>query len=83
VRCLNSAEKKTFAAFLKHCAKVGCGKTRKEVMAIAEGVACDKNVLKGDKISQGWWRRYIERHGNLSLRRGDNTAHSRINTEAM
>ena len=55
-------------------------------MAIAEGVARDKNVLRGDKISQGWWRRFIERQGDLSLRRGDNTAHSRmdaVNTETM
>ena len=59
---------------LKHCAKVGYGKIRKEVMAIAEGVACDKNALREGKIGQGWLRTFIDRQGDLSLRR-DNTAH--------
>ena len=69
------AEEKIFATLLKHCAKVGYGKTRKEVMAIAEGVACDKNALREGKISQGWLRTFIDRQGDLSLRRGDNTTH--------
>jgi len=50
------------------------------VLAIAEGVAEDKNILRGTTISQGWWRSFIYRKaGDLSLRRGDNTAHSRNN----
>jgi len=72
--------------FLKYCSEVGYEKTRKEVLAIAEGVDHDKNVLRGTKISQGWWRNFIERQGDLSLRKGDNTAHSRVdavNSETM
>ena len=86
VRYLNPVEENTLATFLKHCSEVGYGKTRKEVLAIAEGVARDKNILRGTKISQGWWRNFIERQGDLSLRRGDNTAHSRmdaVNAETM
>ena len=86
VRYLNPVEENTLATFLKHCSEVGNGKTRKEVLAIAEGVARDKNILRGTKISQGWWRNFIERQRDLSLRRGDNTAHSRmdaVNAETM
>jgi len=37
---------------LKHCAKLGYGKARKEVMAIAEGVPHDKNVLRITKSTR-------------------------------
>jgi len=48
---------------------VGYGKTRKQVLTIVEGVARDKEVLKKDKISPGWWRKFLERQDNLTLRR--------------
>ena len=31
------------------------------------------------KVSDGWWRRFLERHPNLSLRADDTTAHVRTN----
>ena len=49
-------------------------------MGIAESVAVDKGVLKGAKISEGWWRRFLERQPKLSLRHGDSTAHVRMDT---
>ena len=57
-----------------------------DAMGIAESVAVDKGVLKGEKISVGWWRRFLERQPNLTLRRGDSTAHVRmdaVNQETM
>lgn len=42
-------------AFLKNCAQVGYGKTRRDVMSIAESLANDKGMLKGTKIREGWW----------------------------
>jgi len=53
---------------------VGYGKMRKQALAIVEGVACDKEVLKKDKISSGWWRKFLERQDDLTLRKGDNNA---------
>ena len=55
-------------------AKVGYGKTRKEVKIIVAAVAREKVVLWGEKISDGWFRGFLERSPNLSLRRGDATA---------
>lgn len=55
-------------------------------MGIAESIAVDKGVLKGEKISVGWWRRFLERQPNLTLRRGDSTAHVQmdaVNQETM
>ena len=34
--------------------------------------------MKKTKISDGWYRRFVERHPDLSLRRGDATANVRM-----
>ena len=75
---LSGKEEKDLAVFLKDCAAVGYGKTRRDVMNIAQGVAKEKGLLRGVRISQGWWRRFLERQNDLTLRRGDNTAHVRM-----
>ena len=62
--------------YLTESVQVGYGKTRRQVKATAENVATDKGVQRGRKISDGWW---IQRHPNLSLRRGDATGHIRMN----
>ena len=65
---------------------MGYGKTRRDVKVIAESVAQDKGVLKGVKVSDGWWRRFLERQPKLTLRRGDSTVHVRmdaVNRETM
>ena len=43
-------------------------------MQIAEVVAVQKGILKGSKISCGWWRRFCARNPGVSLRSGDATA---------
>ena len=57
---LNAVEEKELGDFLKSCASVGYGKTWKDVMHIAETVAAEKGVLRKDRISQGWWKRFFE-----------------------
>ena len=83
---LSPREEGTLGHFLKHCAKLGYGKTRKDVLAIAESTAIDKGLLKSSRITEGWWRRFLERQSDLSLRQGDSTAHVRmdaVNKETM
>ena len=46
------------------------------IMNIAQSVAEEKGVLKGTRISQVWWRHFLERQKHLTLRGGDNTAHA-------
>ena len=77
---LSACEEKELSSFLKTCSDIGYGKTRRDVMCIAQSVAVDKCVLKGSKISEGWWRRFLLRQPDLSLRRGDTTAHVRMNS---
>ena len=55
-------------------------------MDIAETQAKRKGLFKKDDITQGWWREFMARQGDLSLQRGDNTAHvcmDAINSETI
>jgi hypothetical protein len=72
-------EEAELSSFLKLCSNVGYGRTRSDVMGIARSVAAEKGKLKGSSVTQGWWRRFCERQPDLSLRRGDVTAHVRMN----
>jgi len=47
--------------------KVGYSKTRTEVKLLVEAVAGEKGVLRGKKISDGWFCCFLERMPNLSL----------------
>lgn len=83
---LSGEEELELSSFLKTCTEVGYGKTRRDVLCIAQSVATNKGMLKGSKISSGWWRRFLERQPDLSLHRGDSTAHVRmdaVNGETM
>ena len=51
-------EERELASFLVDVAKAGYGKLREEIKQIPENVARDK---KGMKISDGWYRRFMER----------------------
>ena len=75
---LDQSEEEELGKYLKHCAKLGYGKTRKDVLSIVESTTTERGTLRSSHVSDGWWRRFKERHGDLSLRQGDNTAHVRM-----
>jgi len=51
------------------------------VLNITETYAKQKGVLRKESgITQGLWRSFRDRQGDLSLRRGDNTAHVCMDT---
>jgi len=65
---LITEEEKSLTTYLIDAAKLGYGKTRKK--------RCLRKVsLHKEKISNGWWRRFIEQHSQLSLCQADSTAH--------
>ena len=70
---LSNEEEQELEEYLIEADKVGCGRTRCQVKVVAERVATEKGVLRGVRISDGWWRRFLQRHPNLSLRSGDST----------
>ena len=76
---LTGVEEKELSSFLVDVAKAGYGKTRKQIMCLAESVARDKGRITGEKkISDGWFRRFMSRQPKLSLRKGDATANVRM-----
>ena len=75
---LNKLEETNLANFLEVVSGIGYGKTKKQVKSIVENAARDKEVLRKSKISDGWFRRFIEQQPQLSMRRGDRTAFVRM-----
>ena len=83
---LSQTEEGDLCSYLLSSADVGYGKTRREVKGMVELVAQEKKILRASKISDGWWRRFLERNPMLSLRSGDATANIRmdaVNEETM
>ena len=37
-------------------------------MCIAQSTAMEKGVLRKDRITHGWWQKFVKRQGDLSLR---------------
>ena len=75
---LEHKEEKELTDFLISSSQCGYGKKRLEVMNIVKKVALEKKVLRGSRISCGWWRRFLERQKTLSLRQGDGTCSLRL-----
>ena len=81
---LQPDEEKELSCFLTEVAAVGYGRTKKQVKFLAEMVAKDKGVLrstpknKAGKVSDGWFRRFMQRQKAITLRKGDPTAQVRV-----
>jgi len=77
---LNKDEEEHLADHLTNAAKLGYGKTRKQVKAFAEKVAREKGILRKERITDGWWNKFMKRQDQISLRRADSTAHVRMDS---
>ena len=84
---LTASEEAELGEFIEVTGQIGYGKTHKQVKVIAESVARDKGILRCERISDGWFRRFLERQPHLCLRKGDSTATVRMdamtNQEAL
>ena len=68
---MTKEEEKELVDFSIKCSKLGCGKTRREVLEMVKvAVAKKGRKLDGD-ISPGWWSCFRKRWPELSLRKGD------------
>ena len=68
---LTTAEKE-LAEHLIEAASLGYGKTCQDVMTIVERHIEQKEdvSLRADKVTQGWWEKFLKRNPSLSLRAG-------------
>ena len=56
---LTPGKEKELDIYLKHCAKVGYGKTKRDVLALVQTAASDRGVPQSSEDSEGWWRRFL------------------------
>jgi hypothetical protein len=65
---LTTEEEAELAEFLKKCARMGHGKTKKELFSIVQwSLRRSLEHFNGE----GWWNRFTQRHSKLSLRTSD------------
>ena len=80
---LFKCEENDLSTFLVEVAKAGYGKNK----SLASNAVHDKSLLSsGNKLSNGWYYRFMKRHRQLTLRKGDPTAKVRmdsVNKETM
>ena len=76
---LDKTEEAELTEYIITVGQLGFGKTRKQIKSIAEKVALEKDTLRKDRITNGWFTSFIKRHPELSLRKGDSTCQSRMN----
>ena len=60
-------EEKDLAKFVEVVADIGFGKTREQIKSMVEKTAREKNLLRKNKISDGWFRRFLERQPQLTF----------------
>ena len=56
---LNREEEEDLVNFIEEVAEVGFGKTRKQIKAMVEQTAREKQVLRKQKISDGWFKCFL------------------------
>ena len=57
---LTHEEEKELVEFLINCAKMGYGKTRKEVLNMVHTIV-EKKGMMVERITQGWWVKFCKR----------------------
>ena len=73
---LSNQEEQELVEFLLNCAKMGYGKTRRDILNIVHATLLKKTDETGeeflkDKVSQGWWMKFCSRWPQIRLRKGD------------
>ena len=63
---LDSFEEINLASFLINCSQLGCARTRKEAISIAQQAVNEKGTEAN--VTTSWWKSFVSRHPELSLR---------------
>ena len=75
---LTKSEESELTGHLLTASSIGYGKTRRDVRCLVESYLKQQGTLRGGKISNGWWEKFLKRNPTLSLRSGDSTAGVRM-----
>lgn len=75
-RYLSDEEEEELVVFIKNCAKLGCARSRLQVISLVQHIVDQKNL--GVKVTHGWWESFRRRHGDLTLRTAERLAYIRM-----
>ena len=62
---LSAKEEDNLKQYLVEACHIGYGKMRSRAKGIVENVAIVKGILCSPRVSNGWWRRFLERNPRL------------------
>ena len=65
---LSSTEEQDLVQFLLSSAKIGCPRTRAEVLVIVERMLSVRGDAEKQAVTLGWWNKFCKRHPELALR---------------
>ena len=65
---LSPKEETVLSHHLIEAENMGYGKTRRQVKHKAEAVARENGLLRSTRVTDGWWRRFMERQKDLTVR---------------
>ena len=75
---LSGVEEDKLVKFLLTSTDIGLPKTRVEVIDIVRKAVIKKRGTEKGFNGESWWHRFLERHPELSLRKGDYTTWTRV-----
>ncbi len=76
-RYLNDDEEEELVRFLSGCAKIGYGKSKKQVLCLVEAILMKKRGVPSAPVTKGWWESFQRRHPQLSLRCPETLSYAR------
>ena len=76
-RYLNDHEEEELVRFLSGCARIGYGKSKKQVLCLVEAILMKKQGVSSAPVSKGWWESFQKRHPQLTLRCPETLSYAR------
>lgn len=73
---LTDEEELELVSFLCGCSAVGYAKSKQEVMSLVRSIVQSKGI-QGALVTDGWWRSFKRRHGQLTLRAAEPLTYAR------
>lgn len=61
-------EEKELLKFLSGCAKIGYGKSKRQVLCLVEAILMKKRGVPSVPVTKGWWESFQKHHPQLTLR---------------
>ena len=72
---LSAEEEDELVSFLNGCSSIGYARSKKQTITLVQRVVESKGL--NVKVSDGWWKSFMKRHGTLTLRAAEPLSYAR------